>query len=191
MFKKKRKKKLSLSRPKAELSKSNSGILIAYRKGYRVSDNGNILNPNGVSLSMKASPGKYPTVTITEKNISYNVPVHRLAAYCFYGKEIFRNNVLVRHLNGNVLDVRKSNIALGNSGDNSLDRPLYQRKSVALAGKKAQKRPANAKFTKDDVLTIRRRREEGETLQTIATAFGVTRQAIHRIVIKSNYADIE
>jgi len=179
------------SSTKPELSKANNGILIAYRKGYRVSENGNILNPAGKELSLNAAPGKYPTVTVTEDTISYNVPVHRLAAYCFFGKEVFRKGLHVRHLNGNVMDVRKSNLALGTASENSMDRPLYQRVNTAIKGRKSQKRPHNAKFSKDDILTMRKRRERGETLQAIATTYGVSRQTIHRIVKKIYYSDVE
>ena len=190
MFKKKRKKKL-FSNTKPEFSKSNNGILIAYRKGYRVTENGNIVNPDGKELSLNAAAGKYPTVTVMENSISYNVPVHRLAAFCFFGKEIFRKGLLVRHLNGNVMDVRKSNIALGNYTDNSMDRPLYQRVKVASVGRKSQKRPHNARFSSEDVTLIRSRRDRGETLQAIATTYGVSRQTIHRIVKKVYYSDVE
>jgi hypothetical protein len=190
MFKKKRTKKL-FSKTKPGLSKSNQGLLIAYRKGYRVTENGNILNPDGKELSLSSSSGKYPTVSVMENTISYNVPVHRLAAYCFFGKELFRQGLLVRHLNGNVLDVRKSNIALGTYTQNSMDRPMYQRTRVASTGRQAQKRPHNARFSEDEVRLIRGRREKGETLQSIATTYGVSRQTINRIVKRIAYSDVE
>ena len=186
------KKKKSLFSKKAPmLSKGTMGILIAYRKGYRVTENGHMMSPSGKSLSLKAASGRYPTVTVTENGITYNVAAHRLAAYCFYGREVFKEGLLVRHLNGNVSDIRKSNIALGTYTDNSMDRPLHQRVSTAVAGRKAQKRPHNAKFTPEQVRYIRHQREKGQTLQAIADKFGVSRQAIHRIVKRKYYSDVE
>lgn len=190
MFKKKR-KKLSFKKSNP-LSKSNQGILIAFRKGYTVSENGNVYNPKGKQLAVNAAAGKYPTITVTEDNVSYNVPVHRLAAYCFYGSEMFKTGLLVRHLNGNVLDVRRENIALGTQSENSMDRPQYQRVLTAVKGRKAQKRRAhNAKFSPEEVKEIRTRRSSGETLQSIANDFKITRQAVYRIVKRICYQDIE
>lgn len=112
-----------------EMSQSNKLILYAYEKGYRVTKKGEFLNPKGEELKIKIRDKKrkyaYPKFTINCYDLlgkKASFPIHRFAAFCFYGKDLFEEGIEVRHLKPDVLDVSKSNIVLGTKSQNELDK---------------------------------------------------------------------
>lgn len=169
-------------------------ILTAYEKGYRVTDDGILIGMKGKPLRMACSGNQfYPTFSVSGvKSVNnkygvFGIPVHKFAAYCFYGSESF-DAECVRHLNGNVLDVSMDNIALGTRSENELDKDPEVRRAVAKKARAAQgHRPSNAKFSDAEVRYIRQSAKNG---QELAEQFGVTRQAIYLIRKKKNYGNI-
>lgn len=122
-----------------------------------------------------------------------NYLVHRLAAYCFYGEEMFREGIVVRHLNGNTLDVSRKNIALGTPSENEQDKDPAVRSKNASAANKARKetrRLSLRKLSIDDVLTIKKRLLNGEKGVDIAKDFGVVKDTIYEIKRGNRYKDI-
>jgi hypothetical protein len=169
-------------------------ILLAYKKGYRVTEEGVLLGVKGKPLLIKIrGKQKYPTFSVNglklvpNKNGVFGIPVHRFAAYCFYGDAVW-NAECVRHKNGNTEDVSKTNIVLGTHSENNLDKDKSIRVAAAKKARAAQgKRPKNSIFTDEEVKIIRSSPEKDNGL---AKKYGVTRQAIWRIRKGKNYGDV-
>ena len=169
-------------------------IRIAFERGYTVTEDGILISPLGNKLKISISgKQRYPTFSVskipnvTNKYGVFGIPVHKFAAFCFYGENVFSANC-VRHLNGNVLDVSKNNISLGTRSQNNLDKDSEVRVSAAKKARAAQgKRPTNAKFTDEQVVYIRSTDIKDKDL---AVEYNVTRQAIWRIRKGKNYNDV-
>jgi len=79
------------------------------------------------------------------------VYVHRLIAYAKYGEKLFKDNIEVRHLDGDRSNNRSSNIRLGSRSQNMFDIPEFKRGKAGL--NKASKRRI---LSREDALTIKR-----------------------------------
>jgi hypothetical protein len=104
---------------------------IAYEKGYRVTKDGNLLNPKGDKIGSINNHG-YERTTIKINSKDVVIKTHRLQAYQKYGDKLYEDGIVVRHLNGNALDNSWDNIATGTQVENLKDIPLKQRQLNAL-----------------------------------------------------------
>ncbi len=170
-------------------------IIIAYERGYRVSEDGIITSPYGNTLKISVSKNqKYPTFSISKvPNVKnkygvFAIPMHKFAAYCFYKEDIFKFDC-VRHLNSNVLDISKNNLILGSHSDNNLDKLKEKRIAAAKKARASQgHRPKNSKFSDDDIRLIRSNSLSNKRLSEI---YNVTRQTIWLIRKRVNYSDVQ
>jgi hypothetical protein len=106
-------------------------LQIAYEKGYRVTKDGNLLNPKGRKIGhLNGIIYERTTIRINGKN--NDIYTHRLQAYQKYGDKLYEDGIVVRHLNGNALDNSRDNIAIGTQKDNLMDIPLKQRQLNAV-----------------------------------------------------------
>lgn len=157
---------------------------IAYSKGYRVSPSGIVTNPVGYEMSVESLNNKrYPQVGFSYEGKKYYVRMHRLAAYCMYGKAMFEEGVVVRHLNDNKTDLRHANIALGTQTDNMRDIPLdklditrEKHRAYALANKVLP--PRVLKIQDGEVPTILARLDAGSTHRELAKEYRVHHSTI-------------
>lgn len=177
------------------MTKFHDIIRLAYEKGYRVSRDGKLYGMKGEELIVKKrGKQRYPTFSVNvgalTKSGVFGIPVHRFAAYCFYGEKMFEDGLVVRHLNGNVLDLRIENIKLGTNSENEHDKSAETRRRVGRIARAAQQRAMNSKFTDDEVREIRRRDDSGETGAAIARYLGVTRNCIYSIIKRRNYPNV-
>lgn len=179
------------------LNKTQKVIIIAYQRGYRINDSGELINTKkGTKRAIRLyGKQRYPTMSISVKEVgnnTYAIPVHQFAAYCFYGNKSFNKNNVVRHLDGNTLNVSRINIVLGTHSENNLDKSPEVRRRAAIKARKAQgKRSTNAKFTNDQILNIRQRVLNNESQVSIAKYYSVTRQCINLIIKRKNYGDVK
>ncbi len=103
----------------------NTAIKVAFNKGYRVTDCGNIVIYKGKErkLQRKEIFNKlYHRFSINVNGKSVNIMVHRLQAYQKYKGRAFRDGIVIRHKNDNSLDNSKKNILLGTQQQNMVDR---------------------------------------------------------------------
>ena len=159
---------------KRHLIKSNKVIIEAYNKGYRVSNNGNLVNSiKGIVKTIIQKNG-YKKFTIKSKEYGrYTVHCYRLQAYQKYGMEMFEDGICVRHLNGNSLDDSYDNIAIGTHSDNMMDIP----KDVRVA--KAMKAGAvNRRFTDKQVQEILIDRENGYTYKALCEKYDTSKSTL-------------
>lgn len=103
----------------------------AYRRGYRVTEKGDILNPSNKQRKATPNASGYYHFSMRLNGITSNIPLHRLQAYQKFGDSIFEKGIVVRHYNGNCLDNSKGNILIGTHSDNMMDKPKEQRISCA------------------------------------------------------------
>jgi len=118
------------------MSKLNEAIVLAYNKGYRVSDDGRLLNKLGSELKGGFDTSGYRIFGVRHirSRATSNVRVHRLRAYQTFGDEIFKDGIECRHLDGNKLNNSKSNIAIGTHSENMMDKtPTERSKHAAMA----------------------------------------------------------
>ena len=81
-----------------------------------------------LSLRLKYTNPNYYCFNIkNNENKTCRILVHRLQAYQKFGDEIFKEGVVVRHLDNNSLNNSFDNIAIGTQLDNILDRPSEER----------------------------------------------------------------
>ena len=121
---------------------------VAYEKGYRVTKDGQLLNPKGKVIGNLNDKG-YQRTTL-KLNKVHILHTHRLQAYQKYGDKLFENGIMVRHLNGNKLDNSWENIAIGTNKDNAMDISQQKRKENTLKAVKTI-----IKYNKDFVLKLR------------------------------------
>lgn len=170
-------------------------IKIALERGYRVTDSGKLIS-SYTSKPLKVmvrGKQRYPTFTLNKFPFTvsqkFGIPVHIFAARYFYGK--IKKELIVRHLDGNVLNISKSNIKLGTHSQNNLDKKPKIRKEAAKKARAAQGyRAHNHKFTDSQVQYIRIMFKNGYKQKEIAEKFNVTRQCIYLIVNYKAYKDV-
>lgn len=157
------------------MSLKNEALLTAVKKGYSISDNGDLLNKKGQILIGSCHRGyKYFSVRHEGKDVT--VSFHRLAAYQKFGNKIFSEGIEVRHLNGDSLDNSSNNIRIGTHSENMMDVELKDRviKSLKAASKRR-------KYDRDEVKRFHRH-ESGSIAETMHK-FGMTSYAtLHYIL---------
>lgn len=93
---------------------------LAYDKGYRINNTGEIISPRNKKLKPYYI-SIYKNFNFRYNGKSYNCKVHRLQAYQKYKDEIYKNNIVVRHLDGNPNNNHRDNIEIGSYSDNMFD----------------------------------------------------------------------
>lgn len=115
-----------------KLSKTNKVLIEAYNKGYRITEEGEVMGLKNKILSPRIQNGYKNFCTRTKSGERYIVKYHRLQAYQKFGNKIFEENIVVRHLDSNSLNNSYKNIAIGTESDNSMDKDPKVRKEVAI-----------------------------------------------------------
>lgn len=120
------------------LNTTDQRIVEAVERGYYMTKDGQLFSKRGaVKIALHGSQ-RYPTFTTNWGGKVYGLPIHKFAAYFFYGEKAFDKNYVVRHLNGDTCDLRKSNIVLGTHSENNLDKPPEIRKAAAIKARASQ-----------------------------------------------------
>ena len=126
-------------------------VRYAYEKGYRVDEKGVVYSPTGILRKVQIKNKKDDTRPCY-KHFTISMPreggrcfpkilVHQLQSYQKYGAAMFDPALVVRHLDGDSLNNKESNIALGTQSDNMLDQPKEKR--IALAKNANRKKEEN------------------------------------------------
>lgn len=106
-------------------------LLLAYEKGYRITEDGKVINPNGKEVKGSINEG-YLEIGIRVDKKTQKLKVHRLQGYQKFGERIFEEGIVLRHLNSNSLDNSWDNIGIGSHSDNMNDIPEEIRLKKAL-----------------------------------------------------------
>lgn len=166
-------------------------IIESVKRGYKVTEDGRVFGLTKELIVKTRGNQRYPTISVsTELTASkvFGIPLHQLAAYCFYGVKTFSNGIVVRHLNGNVLDVSKQNIVLGTYSENNLDKLETIRINAAQSARASQGYlPINSKLPKSTREEIRLLYQEGYSLRTLANEYSVSKSTIYNLISGKTY----
>lgn len=161
-----------------ELTKSNQALVTAYKKGYRVAEDGQLLGTKGQPMNGYIQSGyRMFTVRLTprkEGDNQYKVAVHRLQAYQKYGKRIFDPEIVIRHKDGNSLNNSRKNLLKGTQAQNMMDKLPHDRSRYA---KHAAKKRKHA-LSDEKLAEMKRRRAEGVSMPQLATEFGISKSTV-------------
>ena len=111
----------------------SAAIRTAYAKGYRVTREGKVVSPSGKLRKLRLGGGsggrpQYYTFNIVDdRGKRVPIPVHRLVAFQKHPRKSMREDIQVRHLDGDHLNNRASNITVGSESDNHMDVPEQER----------------------------------------------------------------
>jgi hypothetical protein len=96
---------------------------------------GMVTSCNGVILKKHLSVEGYFRIVVRYYGVCKNIKVHRMQAYQKYGDALYKDGIIVRHLNGVSTDNSYDNIAIGTMSENMMDIPASIRiaKSVYAA----------------------------------------------------------
>ena len=170
----------------------------AYKQGYRVTPEGLFISPSGEIIDFSKQPRtRYPAKTINTKHLfgkNFVIKIHKLAAYCFYGDMAFEKDVVVRHLNSNVLDISISNIVMGTGSQNSYDNPPEMNKRIAKIAREKSLEKTRL-FTADEVRRIRDAVDNFEfrkriIIDKLSKEYSVDESTIRKIWYRTRYKDI-
>lgn len=99
-------------------------FVILKSKGYIITEEGKVLNTKS-NREIKGTLNTSGYIGFTHKINDKQVKIyfHKLQAFQKYGNLIFKNNNVVRHLDGNKQNNTYLNISIGTQSDNMLDKP--------------------------------------------------------------------
>jgi hypothetical protein len=162
----------------------------AFEQGFRVSDSGQVVSPNGTTrlphyCSKKPGQAPYGRVTVRIGDRRHAVSIHQLAAYQLWGDAAFADGIHVRHLNGDSTDNRPENLALGTAVENSMDRPESDRKRQALHAASHRRTLDHGRI--QELLTMRR---SGASLLQCGKAFGLSKGQVSEIMSGKLYSEL-
>lgn len=152
------------------MTKNSQAVLIAAERGFFVDGDGIARKPSGeiqTTCIPARSDNQYRSFGISCFGTRHHVKVHRLVAFQKFGIAALLEGVHTRHLNGDSLDNRPENIAIGTAQENSMDRSPEDRRSHA-------KKAVSARSLPDSVWEeIRERHESGMSFKAIRSEYGI------------------
>lgn len=155
-------------------------VVAYYKKGYRVDENGFVFNHKGERIYGSISFQGYRYFSVRYNGKTRNLYFHRLCAYQKYGDKLFEAQC-VRHLNGDSLDNRPSNIAIGTHSDNKYDMPKKKRVEIATKGSHSY----IMKWNDDDVKDIKKFYDLSHSYKKTMEKFGIlSKSTLYNILKK-------
>ena len=167
------------------ISKSDTAIIEAKKKGIRVEPDGTLINLKGFKSCSKPNNRGYVSFSVYIEGIQHKTQVHRLQAYQKFGDLVFGEGVCVRHLDGNKLNNSWDNIEIGTQSDNMMDIPKKARLESARKAAAVSRR-----YTDQDIRDIRRKKSEGYTLKMLAEEYTSSKGHMSGIVSKKLYPEV-
>lgn len=177
-------------------TKTHVRILEAVERGYAIDEDGNLFGPKGPIIYKLSGTQRYATFSTNWGGV-FGVPVHMFAAYKFFGTACFEKGVNIRHMDRNTLNNSKSNLKLGSSSENQLDKPVEVRSYAAKCARASQPtRAANSKLTRDSYSALLKlynsfsqSKLPNGKLQEIASEFQISRVSVLHAVNGRTYKD--
>lgn len=159
----------------------------AYRLGFRVSRNGELISFTGrkrqCSLHQRGYKGICLRVKIEGKSVYKLLFVHRLQAYQKFGEDLFKPGIVVRHLNGNPMDNSFDNIEIGTESDNWMDIPKEKR--IERARNAARMLPK--RYSRDKIAMIKADRASGMSYNKLMKKYGISSKGTISYICNHEY----
>lgn len=159
----------------------------AFDLGFTIDKDGNVINPKGKKLKCHINSNGYLVFSIRiEKTHTIKIRVHRFQAFFKFGSEIYNNDNVIRHLNGNQLDNSWNNIGIGSQLDNALDKlPEVRAKASYIASRH------KIKFDDEIVKQIRLDYENGVSYNKLMNKYHIKSKGTIFYIIKKRILDID
>lgn len=158
------------------MTKQEEITRLSIEKGYYVDKKGDVFNKDGKSISLssnnKGTGYKSFNIRVNGSNPTRSF-VHRLQAFQKFGDVIFKEDMVIRHLNGDSLDNSFENIGIGTLSDNMLDIPK-------------EKRVLNASNPKHDHEKIIQDFKNGYTYKEIMEKYGITSKGTVSFIVNKS-----
>lgn len=158
------------------MTKQEEITRLSREKGYYVDKKGDVFNKDGKSISLssnnKGTGYKSFNIRVNGSNPTRSF-VHRLQAFQKFGDVIFKEDMVIRHLNGDSLDNSFQNIGIGTLSDNMLDIPK-------------EKRVLNASNPKHDHEKIIQDFKNGYTYKEIMEKYGITSKGTVSFIVNKS-----
>lgn len=166
----------------ADLTNAKRGALIAWRKGYCVTEDGRVWNPNRIELfpgrTLKVVAGKKHHRHYTNPRLRVPQPAlafcpYVLASLCFYGLKTLHDGVCVVALDHNTRNLRRDNLVLRTLSEIAYQRPRVgrykppYRPPTLPPTRRDGRRKAGAKLTPERAQAIRQLLDLGWTPQQV------------------------
>jgi HNH endonuclease len=170
------------------MSNNNNAIRVAFRKGYRVTDEGSVVNAVGGNRKAQTRKTLRQVFNVgVGGGKRHPVYVHKLQAYQKFGEAIFEPGIVVRHLDGNPLNNRPENIAIGTISDNVMDRDPLERQLHAQKGNRG-----TGIADEETWLQIKKDHDEGLGYKKLRKKYGVSLASLsYRLSKTSAYRLLE
>ncbi len=155
---------------------------LAIEKGYKVTNDGILLNAKNKAIGSLDSSG-YQRVTLKFNGKRPVIYTHRLQAYQKYGEAVYSKGIVVRHLDGDKRNNSIDNIAIGTNRDNVMDRPAEER--IRHANKATKK---TIKYNRDEVVDFHN--NNGKVSKLTMEHFNISSSGtLHYILNKRKFND--
>lgn len=154
--------------------------------GYKINNDGKIINPKGQIINGYAKKIRSNSETryLTFRFLGKQLKVHHLVALQKFGVQWLFGDLIIRHKNDNSLDNSFDNIVLGTVKDNYYDQP----KEKQLRGV-SKAHEACRKFTDEQVRNIREAKKT-KTYTELAKEYQCHFATIKSIVKRRSYKHI-
>jgi len=162
--------------------------VVARSQGLCVDGRGVLYGPRGPRKTKMDQDG-YLNASFREAGTGkvVNVYVHRLQAFQKFGNELYADGMQVRHLDGNHLNNRPVNIAIGTKSDNEQDKDPVVRKYASEQGALATR-----KFTDDQVRDMRSRYASNRSsCPALAREYECSKSTMSYILNRKTYAHVD
>ncbi len=156
----------------------------AYSKGYRVDEEGNVFGPTGKRKLSLHTTGYFVFNYRNADGKNKHVLVSRLAAYQWFGAELYTEGFEVRHLDGNPKNNTRANIAIGTKTQNAYDRTPESLREHALKAARSLR-----KLSSEQVAALRADRVAGADYKTLMAKYGVAKGTVSYIVNGATYKE--
>lgn len=166
----------------------SDAIRAAHEKGYRVTKSGRVVGLRGgyrkLTESAEGRTRYYRFNVADDRGKRIPIPVHRLAAYQLFGERSMREGIETRHLDGNSLNNRLSNLQLGSPTANRLDEPARVRKQRASHAASFTRR-----LTSKQAAQLRKDRRRGLSYADLSEKYDLHFSTVSDIVNGRLYQD--
>lgn len=168
-------------------------------RGYYVTLCGRAFGPKGQLKVKKARNQHCPTFSTNWGGVVYSLPVHKLAAYQWFGEKSLTKGTHVRHLDANTNNFKITNLRLGTASENEMDKPKEVRTRSAKAARSSQGfTPKNAKLDENAVRHIRQvydsncgKKLPNGAVKELSARYGVSKTVLHKVKKREYYPNVK
>ena len=164
-------------------------LLIYASTRFRV-DKNSVTRLDGVRMGIRVSKNGYPYFRLHHRrqNMIGWVFLHRFVAYAKFGEAIFQPKIQVRHLDCNKLNFHPDNLDIGTALQNFNDNTP----AMLVKHKRAGAKGSNSlrKFSKAEILSIRKSRINGMAYKDICVKYGCCKSTVSEIINRKLYKEI-